>query len=196
MAKSKGKKQLILELYRARQWQGAGLTQLRALATELRAQLGPGTRTSLSYIANVLREAAFPVEYENRYVDGTMGEPYAGRLRNVLHFGSLAVAETCLRQLDTAYREYVKVSDRRGMQLVRALALKGKDRAASLAANPRVSEVKRREKQEIAMWFRTWLEAPDLFFDWLELRRQSEAFRELFGTSAEPKPEAPDSNVP
>jgi hypothetical protein len=42
-----------------------------------------------------------------------------------------------------------------------------------------VSPDKRAEKQEIATWFRIWLETPDLFFDWLELRKASEEFRGL-----------------
>jgi len=53
-------------------------------------------------------------------------------------------------------------------------------RAASLGASPRVSPEKRREKQEIAAWFRVWLETPDLFFDWLELRKHSEEFQRMF----------------
>ena len=68
--------------------------------------------------------------------------------------------------------------------------LKGKQRAASLGASPRVSPEKRREKQEIAAWFRVWLETPDLFFDWLELRKQSEEFQDAFGESrGQPAPD-------
>jgi hypothetical protein len=65
------------------------------------------------------------------------------------------------------------------MGLVRSLLQKGKLRAGSLAANPRVSPAKRAEKREIATWFRIWLETPDLFFDWLELRKASEEFRRM-----------------
>ena len=54
------------------------------------------------------------------------------------------------------------------LQLVRALVKKGKLRARSLAANPRVQAPKRQEKQEIASWFQVWLETPDLFADWLD----------------------------
>ena len=58
---------------------------------------------------------------------------------------------------------------------------KGKLRARSLAANPRVNAPKRQEKQEIARWFQVWLETPDLFAAWLELRKSSEEFRSIFG---------------
>jgi hypothetical protein len=119
------------------------------------------------------------VEYEDRYVDPLMEEPYASRLRGALQFHSLESAEASLQRLDAIYREYRDASDRVGTTLVRSLILKGRQRAESLAASSRVSPEKRREKQEVANWFRVWLETSDLFFDWLELRKQSEQFRRL-----------------
>lgn len=65
--------------------------------------------------------------------------------------------------------------------MVHSLVKKGKLRAQSIAANARVQAAKRQEKQEIANWFRIWLETPELFADWLELRKTSEDFRRLFG---------------
>ncbi len=79
--------------------------------------------------------------------------------------------------MDAAYQSYRQSSDRVGASLVRALVLKGKQRAQNLAANPRVSPAKRQEKQEIVRWFTVWLQTPDLFFDWLELRKRSEEFQ-------------------
>ena len=174
------KKQLILDGFRAHRWERVGREEISALEAELRRALGPGARTSLSYIANVLREAGARVDYEDRYVDSWMEEPYASRLKGVLQFGNLAAAEASLRQLDAIYREYLQAADRTGTRLVRSLAVKGKQRAASLAASPRVSPERRQQKQEIAAWFRVWLETPDIFFDWLELRKQSEEFLRLF----------------
>jgi len=43
-----------------------------------------------------------------------------------------------------------------------------------------VEAPKRAEKVEIANWFRIWLETPDAFFDWLDVRKQSPEFREKF----------------
>ena len=174
------KKQLILDCFRTHRWERAGREEIRAVEAELRRTLGPAGKTSFSYIANVLREAGARVDYEDRYVDPLMEDPYAGRLKGVLQFGDLAAAEASLRQLDAIYREYLQTADRVGVQLVRSLVVKGKQRAASLAANPRVSAERRQQKQEIATWFRVWLETPDIFIDWLELRKQSEEFLRLF----------------
>ncbi len=109
-----------------------------------------------------------------------LAEPYAGRLKGKLQFHDLASAEQSLRELDAAYRSYVHASDRTGASLVRAILLNGKLRAQSIAANRRVNPLKRKEKHEIALWFTVWLQTPDLCFDWLEVRKNSEEFRKNF----------------
>ena len=68
---------------------------------------------------------------------------------------------------------------------MRSLVIKGKKRAQSMARNPRVNPAKRREKEEIAAWFKVWLELPDAFFDWLELRKRSEEFQQTFLSQGE-----------
>ena len=130
------------------------------------------------------------MDYEDRYVDPLMEEPYASRLQGALRFHDRESAEASLQKLDAIYREYRDASDRVGTTLVRSLVLKGRQRAGSLAANSRVRPEKRREKQEIANWFRVWLETSDLFFDWLELRKQSEEFQRLF-SDHRGRPETP-----
>jgi hypothetical protein len=108
-------------------------------------------------------------------------EPYASRLKDSLRFRDLASAETCLHRLHEAYRAYAQASDRVGIRLVRSLLLKGKQRARRLASDPRVNPSKRAEKEEITLWFTVWLQTPDLFFAWLELRKQTEEFQRTFG---------------
>jgi hypothetical protein len=39
------------------------------------------------------------------------------------------------------------------------------------------------EKEEIGGWFRIWLETPDAFFDWLEVRKQSPDYLAKFPPS-------------
>ena len=179
MPRTLTKKQVILEYCRTKGLERIGLEEIHALENELRARLG--SRTSASYIAGVLREAGKEVEYRDRFAEPPMEEPYASRLRSLLQFHDFASAEASLRKLDEAYREYREASDRIGAGLVRSLLQKGKLRASSMAANPRVGPDKRAEKAEIATWFRIWLETPDLFFDWLELRKASDQFQELLG---------------
>lgn len=180
------KKQLLLAYFQAQEKKPFEARDLHAALSELQRRLGPGDRTSLGYIATVLREAGYEVRYEDRYSEPILPEPYASRLKDVLEFHDLLSAEQSLLRLDAIYRDYQEGADRAGIKWVRAVVTKGKLRARSLARNPRVQERKRKEKQEIASWFQVWLETPDLFADWLALRKSSEEFREFFSI-AEPR---------
>jgi len=181
MSTAAAKRQIVLDFFARRGERVVRAGDLYAGRGELRRQLGSGNRTSLGYIASVLREAGYDVRYEDRYADPAMPEPYAGRLKGVLEFHDLASAEASLLRLDAIYREYEAAADPVGAKFVYALVKRGKLRARSLAANPRVHDSKRREKQEIAAWFQVWLETPELFSEWLPLRKASEEFRALFG---------------
>lgn len=181
MCPQASKKQILLDFFQARGKRPVEGGDLNAARNELRRRLGPQGRTSLRYIASILREAGYEVRYEDRYSDPVLPEPYASRLKGLLEFHDLASAEGSLLKLDAIYREYHSAADQAGIKWVRALVKKGKLRAQSLGANPRVQAAKRREKQEIARWFQVWLETPDLLADWLALRKSSEEFRELFG---------------
>ena len=181
------KKQIVLDFFQPQERRPLEMADLRTAHEELRRHLGSGDRTSLGYIASVLREAGYEVRYEDRYSAPMMPEPYATRLKGVLEFHDLASAEQSLQRIGAIYKEYSSAADRAGTAMVCALVKKGKLRARSLAANSRVEAAKRQEKQEIASWFQVWLETPDLFADWLELRKSTDEFRNLFarGDAAE-----------
>jgi len=49
-----------------------------------------------------------------------------------------------------------------------------------ISANDKVAPEKRAAKEEIAFWFDLWLRTPDLFEDWIELRKCSPDYRRRF----------------
>jgi hypothetical protein len=50
-----------------------------------------------------------------------------------------------------------------------------------IARNQSVNERKRAEKAEMAEWFTVWLNQPEIFADWLALRRRAPDFLTRFG---------------
>jgi len=194
VAERVSRKRLILDCRERLHLDSASLHELRRIQNEIREQLAPTKAPSLSYIAAVLREAGTRVDYEDRYADPIIPERYRGRLEGVLHFHDLSAAENSIHVLDAAWREYRAMADREGAELTRKLALRGRQRAESLAANPRVDLRKREEKREIAQWFAVWLESPDLFFDWLELRKRTDNFRDRFAHTADDVPRSSDDS--
>lgn len=105
--------------------------------------------------------------------------PYDKALAGILSFSSLADAEQTLRRLENLCRNYRAASDKKGVDYCRQIALLGRRRAEIISRNRRVSPQKRRQKQEVATWFRIWLETPAVFDEWLAMRKSTEAFKNL-----------------
>lgn len=119
------------------------------------------------------------------YGEVPIPEPYATTLRGKLKFSTFHEAEVSLRELDAAFHAYEAAGDRAGAAWVRSILLKGRIRAEGLAVSPRVRQEKRRQKAEIARWFSVWLQTPKIFFDWLEIRKNSDGFRSAFGAAGQ-----------
>src|ERR1044071_9915906 len=100
--------------------------------------------------------------------------------RNVLKFSTFDEAAASLKRLDNLRREFKRRNDRDGLRRVTETVLKGKQRAQMISRNASVNERKRAETTEIAEWFAVWLRQPEIFDDWLHLRRRSPEFRNLF----------------
>ena len=63
-------------------------------------------------------------------------------------------------------------------EIARAFGLKNAARAESRKKS--LSTRERDEQAEIAEWLTIWLRTPDLFDDWLELRKGTPEFKRLF----------------
>lgn len=177
------KKLAILEIA-----QGLGLekftpAEVEQIRRQLIAKLGSSGKTSADYIAEVLSEAGLRVVFSTQA--DTHGQ-YEEEFRDLLHFATLEEAEICLMRLDELWRKFRSEGQRAAAERVLEVARLGRRRAEMIARNPRVEAHKRDEKQEILEWFRIWLETPDTFFDWLDLRKQSTEYQRRFGQDTSP----------
>ena len=106
-------------------------------------------------------------------------ESYRDDLAGILSFATFAEAEQTLRRLQNLCLKYGSLSDKKGMEYCRQIASLGRKRAELISRNKRVSLPKRLQKQEIAAWFKIWLETPAIFDDWLAMRKKTDEFRTL-----------------
>jgi hypothetical protein len=158
--------------------------EIEQIRRRLIAQLGERGKTSADSIMSVLEEAGLRVVWSTR--SDTQGH-YEEEFTDLLHFSTLDEAEMCLVRLDELLRKFLLEKETAAAERVRQVARLGRRRAEMIARNHKVEAPKRLEKQEIAAWFALWLKTPDVFFDWLELRKQSPEFQRQFphGTNGE-----------
>jgi hypothetical protein len=112
-------------------------------------------------------------------IDWQAEQPYQDVLKGILAFSSFAEAEETLKSLQNLCREYQAACDKKGVEYCRKIALLGRRRAEFISRNKRVNPDKRLQKQEIATWFRIWLETPAIFDHWLSMRKNTEEFQNL-----------------
>jgi hypothetical protein len=180
--KAPPKKEMILSVARELQKSVYTPAEVEQIRRKLIAEWGEAGKTSADYIADVLVEAKMHV-VPSVHVDPE-GQ-YEEEFQDLLHFATLAEAEVCLVRLDELLRKFETEGARAGEARVLEIARLGRRRAEMIARNHKVDEAKRKEKEEVARWFSVWLEQPDAFFDWLEIRKQSPEFRALFPRQAE-----------
>lgn len=157
--------------------------EIEQIKRRLIANLGAAQgKTSSDYITSVLEEAGLRVVWSTR--SDTEGR-YEEEFHDLLHFSTLEEAEMCLIRLDELYRKFLAEGERAAAERVCEVARLGRRRAEMISRNPKVDAAKRAEKVEVARWFTIWLETPDTFFDWLEVRKQSPEFQEKFAHSSE-----------
>ena len=178
----------MIEVWEHLDCESVGAEELEAVAGAVRERFGEGAVESFATMARLLAdEGAELLHAEVLEMDARQrtADPYEPMFRNVLKFSSFDDAANSIRRLDNLRRQFTRKSDKEGLRLVREKALKGKQRAEMIARNRRVDERKRAEKAEMAEWFAVWLRQPDIFDDWLDLRRRSPDFRQRFAEDGE-----------
>ena len=158
----------------AEKWTPAEIEQLRR---KLLADHGAEGKTSSEYIAEVLQGAGWKVQLTQQE---EAEEQFEEEFEDLLHFKTLGDAEVSLMRLDELLRRFRAHEEKAAAERVLQIARLGKRRAEMIARNHKVEPPKRAEKEEIASWFRIWLENPDAFFEWVEVRKQSPEFRAKF----------------
>jgi hypothetical protein len=175
------KKALILETARGLGKPRFTPAEIEQIRRQLMAQFGAGGKTSPEYIVRVLQEAGLRVAWSTRADEE---DQYEEEFADLLHFSTLDEAEMCLVRLDELLRKFQAARDRNEIERVREVALLGRRRAEMIARNHKVAPGKRAEKEEVARWFGIWLETPDAFFEWLEVRKQSPEFQAKFASGS------------
>ncbi len=174
----KHKKEMILETAHeigVPKWSVAEIDQLRR---KLLAEHGEAGKTSNDYISEVLKDAGFKIQLTERE---EAEDRFEEEFEDILHFSTLQDAEVSLTRLDELARRFREHGEKAAVERVLEIARLGKRRAEMISRNRKVEEKKRQEKREIAEWFRIWLETPDAFFNWLDVRKASPEFRATFG---------------
>jgi hypothetical protein len=91
----------------------------------------------------------------------------------------LEAAEELLRSFETSRRKFEGEQNQDKLAQLKSLAIQARQAATSISENAK-DENLRLTQSEIVVWLKVWLQTPNLFNDWLELRKRSQEFRAKF----------------
>jgi hypothetical protein len=185
--KARTKRDLMIEVWEHLDCESVGARELEEIEQVVRERFGEGAVESPASVARLLADEGAELRHaEVLELDAQRraADPYEAMFRNLLKFADFKQAANSLRNLENLRKQFVRAKDPAGLRRVRETALKGKQRAQMIAGNRNVDERKRAEKAEMAQWFTVWLEQPEIFQDWLELRQRSQEFKARFQSEA------------
>jgi hypothetical protein len=192
---------LIIEVWEALDCESVGARELEQIQQALREKFGEGAWESPASIARTVADEGAVLRHPEIFncdLKWRRQEMEKGSFQGGLNFGDLA----------SAFESVVKIEEKRlqlQTELHRGTGEKGKgeretnNRAAGsrelrdivtaareellLRSRSKIlDDGQRQEAKEISEWLVVWLQAPELFSDWLDLRRRSPEFRRRFKT--------------
>jgi hypothetical protein len=185
------KRELIVAVWN-RQGRGPiGESELREIQRAIDSEFGPGAEESPAAIARVLAdegaELRHPevIEFDAHWREEKI-ESDTNRFKGLedLVTGKplrLMKAEVLIKRLEKLQKNSAQAGDQTTLKQVRNLVVNARQVAESRAKDRKLDPSERAEQAELAEWLKVWTQTPNLFEDWLDLRRRSPDFRRKFG---------------
>ena len=181
---SRTKNDLIIEVWEKLNCENIGAAEIEAIEEAVRDQYGQAAVDSPMRIARLLADEGAELRHSEimeLYIARVSNRPYEASFRNVLDISGLRSALFSIRNLESLRQKYARDNDKEGLRLVRETALEGKRNAAETAERTQIDAVTRQINAEIASWFTVWLQTPDIFDNWIDLRQRTREFTDMFG---------------
>jgi hypothetical protein len=160
--------------------ESVGARELEQIQSALSDRFGDGAVDSPASIARTLADEGAilrhpeVLDFDTKWREQNLSDLISP---DELNFSGLGEAAESIKKLD-AIRQ--KLDPQLEQRPIRELVLKIKDEIQTLARSRIVAERERLEAGEIVQWLTVWLQEPELFEDWLSLRKRSSEFKAKF----------------
>jgi len=178
--KSRTKDDLTIEVWEHLDCESVGARELAQIQQAVREAFGEGAVDSPASIARLLADEGAVLrhpeilECDIRWREKTIFGLFPADEQ--LSFDNLVDASESIRKLESLRNSLKERNEPNGLQRLQQMALRFK-RNAELAGRSKILARKERfEAREIAQWLTIWLQEPELFENWVSLRRLSAEF--------------------
>ncbi|MEP7211584.1 MAG: hypothetical protein ABI791_00815 [Acidobacteriota bacterium] len=184
MYDSRTKIDLIIEVWEKLDCESVGAKEILAIENAVRERFGPAAVESPMIIARLLADEGAELRHSeimNLFVERGSDRPYDAAFRNILKLSELRSAAATIKSLEALRHNFAAAGDKEGLRLLREKVIAGKGEELALSKNKKLEPADRRMHAEIAEWLALWLNTPEIFDQWLSLRKRSADFKKNFG---------------
>lgn len=177
------KNDLIIEVWEKLDCGNVGAAEIEAIEAVVADYYGQAAVDSPMVIARLLADEGADLRHSeimNLYVERASDRPYDAALRNIVNIDDLKSTARSIQNLESLRRKYKSGNDKEGLRLIRETAFRAKRNALEIAEKKSADVNMQQLNTEIAQWLTIWLEAPEVFDDWLILRQRSPEFIDKF----------------
>ncbi len=176
---ARNKRELIIEVWEYLDCESVGAGELERIQDEVREMFGDGAVDSPAAIARVLVDEGATLRHPEVVkfdVNWRQSQTAQLTLVGAFDFSDLSAAAEILITSAERWREVTPDEQIRLRELVKAWR-----QEVELVATSKVADKKARMiAEEIGEWIGVWLQSPEIFEDWLILRRRAPDFTTKF----------------
>jgi len=174
------KEQTIIKLWEQIGEHSVGASELDLIQQALLERFGAGASESPASIARALADHGVPLQHPDilevdlRWRQDQMTALFSPEELNI---GTLEAATSLIEKIEHLRRQFENENSK--LEHLRQSVRQMKSEVELLAAMEK-AEKKRQLGHEVAQWLTVWLQNPQIFEQWLALRRTTAEFQKLF----------------
>jgi hypothetical protein len=182
--KAGNKTDLIIEVWEKLDCESVGAAEIEAIEVVVADIYGADAVDSPMVIARILADEGAYLRHAEimglyvRRAEHRGGQP---SFQDALNFEDLGSALASIEKLEVLRTRLLRDKDRHGLRSLREAAIRCKDQADAKSGSSPLDAMAGLIQSEIAEWLRVWLQTPEVFTRWVELRQRSRDFKEKFG---------------
>ena len=178
---------LIIEVWEALDCESVGTRELQQIQYALQEKFGEGALESPAAIARTVAEEGAVLRHPEVFncdLKWRQKKMEMGTFQPGLDFSGLSQAFRSVVKLEEKRLQLQIDNETKSGKELRVIVMAARKDSLLRARSKITDEDQREQAKEISNWLTVWLQAPELFSDWLDLRRRSPEFLEKFKTEA------------
>jgi hypothetical protein len=176
----------MIEVWEKLDCESVGAAEIEAIEEAVTARFGDAAVESPMRIARILADEGAALRHSEimqLWVQRFEDQPHEAEFRNLIKTEDLDVAARSIKQVENLRKKFISIGDKDGLRLLREEVLLVKTEMQKAArAKDRAARIQQ-TSAEIAEWLTIWLQSPELFENWIKLRRNSTEYKAKFQDS-------------